>query len=312
MWREFRDLRLLGVALLAVFYGLVIVLNLTVFSPHATVERYLDALHDGRTEDAIDLVWPDGNEGDLVSLATDSALRPTLSAVTQTETVDGITTVTADVLLLGDTISVDFVLQRGQSWSPLSVWEFAATPTAVVTIDATPSGEGSLNGTPQSDSRRVLVPSVVIVDSASPWFEVKAVPVPVAIRGVEFIVPAAFTPTELLRNAMDDVVREYLNECATATTLAPTECPIAAMTYDRVAAGPAWAIETYPELSISADGRSWLVAGEGIARLTVSLVDYATEATVDYDEQVPFTVRGTIEGLGTASPTLRFANTQSD
>jgi hypothetical protein len=44
----------------------------------------------------------------------------------------------------------------------------------------------------------------------------------------------------------------------------------------------------------------------------VSLIDYATEATVDYDEQVPFTVKATLEGLGTATPTLRFANTQVD
>lgn len=312
MWREFRDLRLLGVALLALFYGLVIVLNVTVFSPQATVERYLDALHDGRTADAVELVWPAGNEGDLVALSNDSALRPTLASITQTATVAGITTVTADVLILGDTVSVEFLLRRGQSWSPLNSWEFAAAPTAVVTVEASPAGEGSLNGTPQSESRRVLMPSVVVVESASPWFDVDAVPVPVTIRGVEFVVPADFTPTGLLKSEMDEVVRDFLDQCALATTLAPPECPFAALTYDRVAAGPAWEIATYPELSISADGRNWLVSGEGTARLTVSLIDYATEATVDYDEQVPFTVKATIEGLGTATPTLRFANTQVD
>lgn len=312
MWREFRDLRLLGVALLALFYGLVIVLNVTVFSPQATVERYLDALHDGRTADAVEIVWPAGNEGDLVALSNDSALRPTLAGITQTATVDGITTVTADVLILGDTVSVEFLLRRSQSWSPLNSWEFAAAPTAVVTVEASPAGEGSLNGTPQSESRRVLMPSVVVVESASPWFDVDAVPVPVTIRGVEFVVPADFTPTDLLKTEMDDVVRDFLDECALASTLAPTECPFAALTYDRVAAGPTWEIATYPELSISADGRNWLVSGEGTARLTVSLIDYATEATVEYDEQVPFTVKATIEGLGTATPTLRFTNTQVD
>ena len=312
MWREFRDLRLLGVALLAVFYGLVLVLNVTVFSAQATVERYLDALHDGRTGDAIELVWPDGNEGALVALSNDPALRPTLSAITQTETLDGITTVTADVLLLGDTVSVDFVLKRGQSWSPLNSWEFAAAPTAVVTVEASPDGEGSLNGTRQSDSRRVLIPSAVVVGSASPWFDVDDVPIPVSIRGVEFIVPAVFEPTSRLVDEMDAVVREYLDACATKTRLAPPECPFGALTFERVAAGPTWSITSYPEISITPDGNRWLVTGSGTALLDVSLVDYATEKTSDYEEDIPFTIRGTIEGLGTDSPTLRFANTQRD
>ncbi len=312
MWREFRDLRLLGVALLAVFYGLVLVLNVTVFSAQATVERYLDALHDGRTGDAIELVWPDGNEGALVALSNDPALRPTLSAITQTETLDGITTVTADVLLLGDTVSVDFVLKRGQSWSPLNSWEFAAAPTAVVTVEASPDGEGSLNGTRQSDSRRVLIPSAVVVGSASPWFDADNVPIPVSIRGVEFIVPAVFEPTSRLVDEMDAVVREYLDACATKTRLAPPECPFGALTFERVAAGPTWSITSYPEISITPDGNRWLVTGSGTALLDVSLVDYATEKTSDYEEDIPFTIRGTIEGLGTDSPTLRFANTQRD
>lgn len=312
MWREFRDLRLLGVALLAVFYGFVIVLNVTVFSAQATVERYLDALHDGRTSDAIEIVWPDGTEGDLVALSNDAALRPTLSSFTKAETVDGITTVTADVVLLGDTVSVDFVLRRGSSWSPLNAWEFAAAPTAVVTIEASPDGEGSLNGTRQSDSRRVLMPSAVVVGSASPWFDVDNVPVPVSIRGVEFIVPAVFEPTTQLTDAMDSVVRKYLDACATRTTLAPPECPFGALTFDRVAAGPTWAIASYPDISIDSDGNRWLVTGKGTALLDVSLVDYATEKTSDFEEEVPFTIRGTIEGLGTDSPTLRFANTQRD
>jgi hypothetical protein len=312
MWREFRDLRLLGVALLAVFYGLAIVLNVTVFSAQATVERYLDALHDGRTGDAIELVWPDGNEGALVALSNDPALRPTLSAITQFETLDGITTVTADVLLLGDTVSVDFVLKRGQSWSPLNSWEFAAAPTAVVTVEASPDGEGSLNGTRQSDSRRVLMPSAVVVGSASPWFDVDDVPIPVSVRGVEFIVPAVFAPTARLVDEMDAVVREYLDACATKTRLAPPECPFGALTFERVAAGPTWSITSYPEISITPDGNRWLVTGKGTALLDVSLVDYATEKTSDYEEDIPFTIRGTIEGLGTDSPTLRFANTQRD
>lgn len=312
MWREFRDLRLLGVALLAVFYGLVIVLNVTVFSAQATVERYLDALHDGRTGDAIEIVWPDGNEGALVALSNDPALRPTLASVTATDTVDGITTVTADVVLLGDTVSVEFVLKRGQSWSPLNSWEFAAAPTAVVTVEASPDGEGSLNGTHQSDSRRVLMPSAVVVGSASPWFDVDNVPIPVSIRGVEFIVPAVFEPTSRLVDEMDAVVREYLDACATKTRLAPPECPFGALTFERVAAGPTWSITSYPEISITPDGNRWLVTGKGIALLDVSLVDYATEKTSDYEEDIPFTIRGTIEGLGTDSPTLRFANTQRD
>jgi hypothetical protein len=312
MWREFRDLRLLGVALLAVFYGLVIGLNVTVFSAYATVERYLDALHDGRTSDAIEIVWPDGNEGALVALSNDPALRPTLSAITQTETLDGITTVTADVLLLGDTVSVEFVLKRGQSWSPLNSWEFVAAPTAVVTVEASPDGEGSLNGTRQSDSRRVLMPSAVVVGSASPWFDVDNVPIPVSIRGVEFIVPAIFEPTSRLFDEMDAVVREYLDACATKTRLAPPECPFGALTFERVAAGPTWSITSYPEISITPDGNRWLVTGEGTALLDVSLVDYATEKTSEYEEDIPFTIRGTIEGLGTDSPSLRFANTQRD
>lgn len=312
MWREFRDLRLLGAAGLALSYGAVIALNATVFSPQATVENYLEALHDGRTADAVELVWPSGDSGELVSLAEDVSLRPTLVGITGSETVGGIATVSADVLLLGDTVPVEFTLKPADSWSPLDSWVFAAAPTAVVTVEASPAGEGSLNGTPQSESRRVLIPSVVEVGSASPWFAVEAVPVPVSVRGVEFVVPTKFSASSRLTTDIDKIVRDYLDDCATGTTFAPDECPFAALTFDRVAEGPVWSVEQYPELSIAAEGSDWLVTGNGKALLDVSLIDFATEETVDYAQAVPFTIRATIEGLGSKSVTLRFANTLND
>lgn len=312
MWREFRDLRLLGVAGLALSYGAVLALNATVFSPQATVENYLGALHDGRTADAVELIWPSGNSGELVALSDDVSLRPTFVGITGSETLGGITTVTADVLLLGDTVSVEFTLKPADSWSPLDSWVFSAAPTAVVTVDAAPAGEGSLNGTPQSQSRRVLIPSVVEIGSASPWFVVDAVPVPVSVRGVEFVVPTTFSPSSRLTTDIDRIVRDYLDDCATSTTFAPDECPFGALTFDRVAEGPVWSVEQYPELEIAADGSDWVVTGNGQALLDVSLIDYATEETIDYAQAVPFTIRATIEGLGTKSVTLRFANTLND
>ena len=309
MWRMFRDFRIVGILGLLFFASVIQILNATVYSAEATVSRYLTALSDGRLADAASIALPDATNPRLVPLSPSARLRPQHPEIVESTTANGITTVSATVLLGDDTVPVQFTLRRGSGWSPIHTWKFAQKPIAIVDVTVNPDGLAALNGQSAGESRTVLVPQIVSVGSATNWFTAPRSRVSVTTAGSTNPTTITFTPSAKLRTEMDAAVQKYLDRCAQSVSLVPESCPFAALTFDSVAAGPTWVLNGYPNLTIVPDGTQWSVNGVGTVNLSVSLVDFATEVTTAYSQSIPYTITGTISKLDTAHPQLVIANT---
>lgn len=308
MWRMFRDPRILGIAGLIFFTGIVLILNATTFSPEAFVLRYMTALEDGRSRDAIGLISEDPDALTVIGgLSTNAELRPHDATVTGHEVVDGVTVIDATAVLDGEPVSLQFQLTDAPDWSPLTNWGFSVNPVAP--IDVTTSGPTpiALGGT--VGARYALVPSVVEVSAGSTWFDVPTTLVTADAIGSPVSVSVDVTASDALLTDIDSAVRKYLDNCAAQHTLVPAECPFAGFTFQKITTGPTWTIDSYPSIRISHTNGEWDVSGSGKVRLRVSLVDFATEKTEKYSELIPYTISATIADLDTAKPRLVLQNT---
>lgn len=308
MWRMFRNPRILGIAGLVLSAFIVMILNATTFSPENKVLRYLTALEDGRTADAIALVTDDpAVAASIGGLPDDPALRPRNIEVLGAHNDEGITVVDARAVLDGATVDLQFSFLEAVDWSPLADWRFVGKPVApvnVITNGAAPVALGGVVG-----ARYALVPSAVVVTSGSAWFDFSPHVVMARALGVPVSTTVEPVASTALLTEVDSAVRDYLDACAAQKTLVPAECPFAGFAFEKIAKGPNWGIETYPTIEISHSDGEWSVYGKGKARLKVSLVDFATEKTTKYSESVPYVIKGTIADLDTATPRLEVQNT---
>ncbi|MFM6967768.1 MAG: hypothetical protein ACKOWN_02405 [Microbacteriaceae bacterium] len=312
MWEKFRDARTLGAIGVLVFVAFIGILNLTVYTPEATVLRYLSALGDGRVADVERIA-----NGEIVSpphvapIPSDPADRPHNARIVQTHSMPGMVVVTAEVELAGVTEQVDFVLMKIDTWLPLNEWVFAGLPVARVDINSTGDSSGTINGEAVTGTGLAFVPTVSTIGAQTPWFEAPEKRVPL-VDIDQYEVDLKVKPTAALTEALDTSLHDYLDGCAAHKVLVPAKCPFTALTSMTVAAGPDWKIETYPTLSITEKDGAWLVTGNGTARLTVSLIDFATEKTNEYSEPMQFTISATIAGIRDGAPRLVVANTVED
>lgn len=310
MWRMFRDARILGILGLLLCATAVSVLNATVYSPEAAVMRYLTALEEGREADLVAIVW-----GDSVSLTydirvpADPAHRPSEPRISNVAADSDSALVTAVVTLDGKQVSEVFALRADGGWSPLSQWRFEVLPVSTVHVVSVPAAPVSINGASSGGSAVTWVPVVAEVSSGSTWFDAPPVTVTATTPAGNVLVDPIFEPTDALTDVLNATVREHLDACAAEHTLVPTNCPFAGFTAMAVSAGPDWSIEKYPDVAVAAEEGRWRMSGSGKVRLSVTLIDFATEKKEKYSQLMNFTVSGTVVGLNTGSPRLVLDNT---
>lgn len=310
MWRIFRDARILGAIGLGLFLGVIAILNATVYSPEATVMRYLTALEDGRQADAVSIVW-----GDSVSLIydlrvpADPADRPHSIRVTKVTHSGDSSIVLVAYELGGVTRATTFGMRKEASWAPLSDWRFAVAPIATIALDSKPTTPFGVNGSLANENGQAFVPSVAQVGSGTNWFDAAPVSVVATDPAAVYFTSVTFTPSTALHQDIDAAVREYIDHCAAQKTLVPKKCPFAGFTAMAIADGPTWTIDTYPTVSIVEKDGQWHVSGDGKVRLKVSLIDFATEKTEKYSEKMSFTISATLLITDGAKPRLVFDNT---
>jgi hypothetical protein len=310
MWRKFRDVRILGVTGLLFFAVVIAILNATVYTPEATVMRYLSALGDGRGADVESIVW--GSNGSLIDdirLPTDAAERPRDPEIIDTYRTAGLVVVTVRVVLDGRAVESQLTVERDASWTPLATWRFVDPPIATVQIESTLGSGASVNGVRANAEGFAYVPSIATIAAPSRWFDAEPQKILLDSLSRDYSLAIELIPSTPLIDDMGAAVRDYLDACAAQKTLVPKKCPFAGFTSEAIADGPVWSIGTYPALSIAVKDGDWFVSGKGTAELSVSLVDFATEKTVKYSEVIPYTIEGTIAGLDGANPRLVVANT---
>ena len=310
MWRMFRDARILGTVGVLFFLAVIATLNATVYSPEATVLRYLSALEDGRQADVVELVWGKGVAVDLaIALPSDSALRPHNASITKVSHGNEQALVTAAVDLGGKLVTSTFALREVGGWSPLAEWRFDVDPLATVSLSSTTVAPFSVNGAVGGQHAYTFVPVIAEVGSGSKWFDADPVAISATNSAAVYFASLAFTPTAQLTSEVNTEVRDYLDKCAAQKTLVPKKCPFAGFTAQKIVEGPVWTMNDYPSVDIAAKDGEWRVSGEGTVRLDVSLVDFATEKTEKFSEVLSFTISGTLAGLTEGKPRLVVENT---
>ncbi|MEN9740368.1 MAG: hypothetical protein RLZ72_634 [Actinomycetota bacterium] len=310
MWRKFRDPRILGVAGLLLSAVVVLILNATIFSAEAFVMRYLTALDDGRGADVANMVWgPADKSHYIVGMPINSDSRPHHPVIIASTASGDNAVVTARVELAGVDTTVDFVVAKQSTWSPISSWAFAMRPVATVTVDSTGNAGASINGVTGTHGGLAYFPSIASVDAPSHWFTTTPQSLVIDSMAVDYQESIQLEPSDALFTTVDKAVHSYLDGCAAQKTLVPKECPFAGFSSEKIAAGPTWEIDSYPTLEISHTGGEWAVTGNGKVRLRVSLVDFATEKTTKYSELLSYVLSGTLADLSTDSPRLVVVNT---
>ena len=120
-------------------------------------------------------------------------------------------------------------------------------------------------------------------------------------------------PTDKFVSVVQDRVNDFLNQCATQQVLQPTGCPFGYVVNNRIADPPQWSIKTPPKVTVVPDGEGWAIPPTGgTAHIVVDILAIYDGSITHVDEDVPFTMVGTIDiGLdGTAS--IRVSEPGSD
>lgn len=310
MWEKFRDVRTLGAIGVLAFIAIVGILNLTVYTPEATVLRYLSAIEDGRVADAERIVWGDHvPDGVSVGLPADPANRPHDFTVIGSARTENVTTVDVSFTLGGQKVLTKFAMTEVPNWLPFRDWRFEIEPVATVLQTGSAPIRLLINGVLPGKENLTLVPVLAEVGSGSPWFDATDVSVSATTPEGVYLADLKPTPTPALTEVLEASTRDYLDDCAAQKILVPAECPFAGFTAMTVTAGPEWSIDTYPNLTVTSEDGEWVVKGDGKARLSVTLVDFATEKSEPYSELLLFTISGTLTGLDSNTPRVVVSNT---
>ena len=301
---------MIGFALLAAaFFGVVAIVNSTVYSAHGFVTSYLDALnrHDATT--ARELPGVRAPSGVETTLLTDGALGTigNIHLVHDTAGRGGVHSVEFSYKLGKRSETSTFSVIQTQSFLGLfSRWSFHKSPLATVSVATPHDPRFRVNGTdvvstvPAAGSQPLVVfaPGLYVFDHKSTYLVATPVSVPVAE-------PASVTPVRVEAEANALFVKEvrkeldaYYIKCATQTVLLPTSCPFGKTFSNRVVSAPAWKMVSDPTVTIGPDGNMgrWLVpAATGVAHLVVKVQSLYDGTISTFDSDVSFDVSYTIE-----------------
>ncbi len=300
----------IGFALLiTAFFGIVVLLNSTVYSAHGFVSSYLDALarHDATT--ARELPGVRAPSGVETTLLTDRALGTIgdIRLVHDAADASGVHHVEFSYKLgTRHETSTYSVVQTSSFLGLFSRWSFAKSPLATVSVATPHDPRFRVNGTPVSSSVSsiqsqpfvVFAPGLYVFDSRSTY----VIATPVAVPVTE---PASVTPVRIEAEAnalfakeVRKQLSEYYARCAKQTVLLPTSCPFGKSFSNRVVSTPAWKMVSDPPVAIGPDGNSgrWFVPkATGQAHLTVKVQSLFDGSISTFDSNVPFEVSYVIE-----------------
>ncbi|WP_258069884.1 hypothetical protein [Arthrobacter sp. SX1312] len=314
---------LLGLMLLgAAFVATVSFMNGRLYSPEHQVDLYFEALRDGDGGAALGLLNASVPEGSNPALLDGDALRRASAAVEDVEVGDARETdddrveVPVTYTLDGVETTTVFPLQRtGTEWGFFNVWRFEQSVLPTVQVTALNSVEAAVNGvdvglpdgtaglasfypaaiTAQYDGQYVAAPEQHAVVTS------REAPPPLAL---------ATEATPELARAVDEDLRAFLDGCAEQTVFQPTNCPFNYVTNERLAGDIAWSIEEYPAVSVTLDGKEWLLGPlRGSARIDTQLRDFFSGAVRDVSETVPFEFEADLtvtEDEVTVTPVVRY------
>jgi hypothetical protein len=286
---------------LGVATGAVLVLNATAFGAAGFVRVYLEAVARGDADGALAMPGVTADPGLRDDFLVDDALAG-ISDLREVSVAPGPggSEVVTFAWTAGDAESASsFTVERvGSRFGLFPEWAFTVAPIATVDLTVEHDERFDVNGVAAESGvaaadpvgYAVLVPGVYSLDHSSTYLEARAVEV-VAASASGFAATLDVQPADALREQITTEAQEHLTECATQEVLFPTACPLGRAIPNRVVSTPEWSIVVYPEFTVEpgVEFGTWLVAGDGIAHLTVDVKSLFDGTVSTLDEDIPFT-----------------------
>ena len=312
MWSIVRRFAVIALGVVASWLLVVLILNLTVYSPARSVQLYLSALEEGRF----------GEAAGIAGMSSVPAVLPEPSGslsepeVVGTRTLaSGKVVVLAEYVLQGDTESSYFTLEpAGDVLGLFNTWTFSTKPTATlvysiigderIDVNDVRLSTRALGVRPQST---VLVPGVYEASLTTPWVAASSTVARVTQPEAEYPLRLRVAPTNELIDTATTAIERYLEGCVAQEILQPIECPFGITISDRVVGVPAWTVLDFPVVSVTlgADRESWdVLAIGGVVEVTVSVQSLFDGSISEYSEIVSFLVEGSLQGTLIDEPVL--------
>ncbi len=311
MWPIVRRFGLIALAIVALWLGSVLVLNLTVYSPAGHVASYLRALeagdyvaaarHAGMPE--VPAVVPLEDELQDVRILGSAAL-PNGDIVVQTQ-----------YLLGGQTESTFFVVEaREPVLFFFRTWALERPPLGRLELVVPGDDRVDVNGRQLLVSRLgvpaqtpVFVPGLYAASLDTPWLVAPETFATLTEVGERVQLRVPLEPTTQLVDRTTAAVEDFLNDCVAQGVLQPVGCPFGVTITDRVVGTPQWTVLDYPDVSLrlGADQATWsLVANSGVAEVTLQVQSLFDGSLEEMTEIVPFRVLGVVRGTALDEPVL--------
>ncbi|UUT36336.1 hypothetical protein [Microbacterium elymi] len=311
----------------------------TLYSPSAFVEHYLSLLSSGHAADALRVpgVAVDRSELKAAGLADDAsdalrqaALAPLTDVRVDSEQTDAAGShVTVSYRAGGYAGTTTFDLERAGSIGIVPTWRFSRSPLAVIDLTVHGSMSFLVNGF-AIDKRQVspagteaapadAVPLLVFspgiysvrVDTAISSSSGVAVLSDSPLKNVPVTVQSE--PTSKFVQVVQDRVDDFLTQCATQQVLEPTGCPFGYVVQNRIDGSPEWSMDQPPKIDVIPDGEGWAIPPtDGVAHIVVDIRSIYDGSLTHIDEDVRFTMVGTIDISPSGTASIRVSAPDSD
>ena len=303
--------------------GTLALLNHTLYSAAAFVERYFDEVaHDNVNE----ILATPG-----VAITSDEYAALGIPSTTSSALLrNGITSdgpeqvqVTADHTMPGGTHEIEVSYQldgqnqqasfqiapRAKLLGVIQRWEFVQSPLQLLTVQlqhGTHFSVGSLTLDARAASTDdpsafnhtanylALAPASYQLSYSSKLITASPV-VANVLPGQRTTATVNVQPTQALVDKVQSNLKDFLTQCATQQVLQPSGCPFGASIDDRVTSDPQWSILTDPTVTLTAQDTGFVMPSTpGTARLSVDVQSLYDGSTSTLDKTVDYSVALTV------------------
>lgn len=314
---------IVGVLLLAALGSAIGALQQNVYSPSGFVGAYLNAI--ARHDTGAAIAMPGARLSEAQLKASGLPKHPShellradvLGELSDVQILhddalpDGTHRVTATYELDDKVASSNFIVATaGSVLGIFTTWRFAVSPLAVAHISvlhaATFTVGSNTGSTHTVDTRAastvsgafnnaanylVFTPSTLRLGHESRLLTApdvtKAVTKPGVVTDVAVTAVASVTFVDQVKKQLGD----YLDECVKQQVLQPAGCPMGVVIDDRVEGAPAWSMKTYPDVTITAGAKGWVMPPTaGMAHLKVKVQSLFDGSISVRDDDEPFTI----------------------
>lgn len=270
--------------------------NERLYSPRQFARNYLNALAArdiNYLKDMPGISLPDSNN----ALVTNATALGTLTdpRVTKVEEQDSYTIVSYKVTAGAKKLKGELFLERGQNFLGLfSTWEFAQSPTSLLSIRISGANSANVNQyeiSRPSQPQTVFVPGVYSVQHRSNILVSGSKTLYFDEPNTEPQYASIQTqPSAEFSSVATKLVNNYLKSCAEQHVLHPTGCPFGVDIDDEIIGAPVWTIDTFPTTTLrSYRAGVWPIdTTNGTAKLTATVKNRKTGKSREVTKSVTF------------------------